>query len=35
VDPLWAEEIAHEVKVVFDFLGLGPVTARATSDSSD
>jgi uncharacterized protein DUF4388/HDOD domain-containing protein len=35
VDPLWADEIAHEVKVVFDFLGLGPVTARATSDSSD
>jgi hypothetical protein len=29
VEPLWMDEIAHEVKVVFDFLGLGPVAARA------
>ena len=27
-----SHEIAHEVKVVFEFLGLGPVGARATSD---
>jgi len=32
VEPLWADEIAHEVKVVFDFLGLGPVGVRAPQD---
>jgi hypothetical protein len=32
VDPLWADEIAHEVKVVFEFLGLGPVEIKASSD---
>jgi hypothetical protein len=32
VDPLWADEIAREVNVVFQFLGLGPVDVRAASD---
>ena len=32
VEPLWVDEIAHEVKVVFDFLGLGPVGVRAPQD---
>ena len=32
VDPLWADEIAAEVRAVFDFLGLGPVDARVSSE---
>jgi hypothetical protein len=32
VDPLWADEIAREVSVVFEFLRLGPVRVRASSD---
>jgi HD-like signal output (HDOD) protein len=31
VDPLWADEIAREVTVVFEFLRLGPVSVRASS----
>ena len=31
-DPLWADEIAREVNVMFQFLGLGPVDVRATQD---
>jgi len=29
VEPLWADEIVHEVAMVFEFLGLGPVEKRA------
>ena len=29
-DPFWTEDIAGEVAVVFDFLGLGPVEIKAT-----
>lgn len=32
VEPLWADEIAREIAVVFEFLGLGPVEARVPSD---
>jgi hypothetical protein len=32
VDPLWTDEIAHEVNVVFEFLGLGPVEVKVSSD---
>jgi len=32
VDPLWADEIAREVNVVFEFLGLAPVDVKAESD---
>jgi HD-like signal output (HDOD) protein len=32
VDPLWADEILHEVKVVFEFLRLGPVEVKAQAD---
>ena len=32
VDPLWADEITREVSVVFEFLRLGPVRVRASSD---
>ena len=32
VDPLWADEIAREVNVVFQFLGLAPVDVKAGSD---
>jgi len=28
VDPLWTEEIAAEVRMVFEFLGLGPVEVK-------
>ena len=32
VDPLWADEIAHDINVVFEFLGLGPVGVKVSSD---
>ena len=28
VDPLWTEEIEAEVRMVFEFLGLGPVKVK-------
>jgi HD-like signal output (HDOD) protein len=31
LNPLWADEIAREVTVVFEFLGLGPVSVKAPS----
>lgn len=30
VDPLWCEEIENEVKMVFEFLGLGPVEIKSS-----
>jgi len=29
-DPFWTEDIAGEVAVVFDFLGLGPVEIKTS-----
>ena len=30
VDPLWTEEIVHEVRMVFDFLHLGPIKVKSS-----